>query len=120
MADVVTIELAKLHLQGNHGWYDEEALLNAPFDVSFSASLPVAAPIRHVSETVDYVRLYEIICSTFSERELLLETVAQKIIDRIATAFPQLENLQLRIVKLNPLIESFTGTVGILYQRNLK
>lgn len=90
-------------------------MLNQEFEVQFSACFPAKMAIRSLEDTVDYAKVHEVIKNTFSEREQLLETVAQKIVANMEAAFPQLQNIQLTITKLNPLIPSFTGTVGITY-----
>jgi dihydroneopterin aldolase len=115
MPATITIELKALRLFGQHGWHDEEALLGNEFEITLLATMPAAENISTLSETVDYTEVYALVKTIFAEREMLLETVAQKIAAALVSEYPEINRLQLTITKLNPLIPAFSGTVGITY-----
>ena len=116
----ITIELKDLRFFSNHGWYEEEALLGNEFEVTLLAQFPAKEHITSIEETIDYTKIYAVIKMVFSEREKLLETVAQKIIGQLKESFPEIQHIQLTITKLNPLIPQFIGTVGITYRQDFK
>src|SRR6476661_6269539 len=120
MPATLTIELKSLRFFANHGWHEEEATLGNAFEVTFLGTFTAKDNIASIEDTVDYSKVYEVIKSVFAEREKLLETVAQKIANRIEDTFSQIQNIQLTITKLNPLIPAFTGTVGITYARDFR
>lgn len=120
MPATVTIELKGMRFFANHGWFDEEATLGNEFEVNFWGTFPAKNNITSIEDTVDYSKVYALIQSTFAEREKLLETVAQKIANRIETAFSEIQSIKLTITKRNPLIPAFIGTVGITYAKAFK
>lgn len=120
MPATLTIELKGLRFFANHGWFDEEALLGNEFEVNFWGTFQAQENITSLEDTVDYSKVYELIQSTFAEREKLLETVAQKIANRIEATFKEIKTIQLTITKRNPLIPAFTGTVGITYTKDFR
>jgi 7,8-dihydroneopterin aldolase/epimerase/oxygenase len=120
MPSTITIELRNLRFFAYHGWYDEEAILGNAFDVTFLGTFPAKDTIETINDTVDYTKIYDHIKTVFMKREKLLETVAQNIIREVEHYFPKVQNIQLTITKLNPLITQFTGTVGITYSKDFK
>lgn len=120
MPSTFTIELRELRFFAGHGWYDEEAVTGNEFEVTILATFAAKEAIDSIEDTVDYTRIYALAKAVFSQREKLLETVAQKMAAAIEAAFPQIQQLQITIKKLNPLIPSFTGTVGITYEKIFK
>lgn len=117
MPGTITIELKNLHLFASHGWHEEEAILGNEFEVTIRAFFP-ADEVFSLGDTVDYVTVYAIVKELFSEREKLLETVAQKIAAALKKEFAQLQNIEIAVTKLSPPISSFTGTVGITYRES--
>ncbi len=115
MPATITIELKALRLYGRHGWHEEEAVLGNEFEVTLIATFPAAESIDSLHDTVDYAEVYGLVKAVFAEREKLLETVAQKITTAVSAAYPKIKHLQITITKRNPLIQAFTGTVGITY-----
>ena len=120
MSESITIELKNLRFFANHGWHEEEAILENEFEVTLRAAFPAKKDITSIDDTVDYTKIYALVKTIFSEREKLLETIAQKIITAIESEFPQIQHVQLSIIKLNPLIPQFVGTVGITYSKDFK
>ena len=84
------------------------------------ATFPAKDNIATLFDTVDYSELYELTKAVFQEREALLETVAQKIINAIEAEYREVLRLQLNIVKLQPPIATFTVTVGITYIKDFR
>ena len=117
---MITIELKGLRFFAHHGWQEEEALVGAEFDVSLQAVFPVTNSINTIDDTVDYTKMYDLVKAIFSQKEKLLETVAQKITAAFLAQFKEVQNLQITITKLNPPIASFTGTVGIIYSTDFR
>jgi dihydroneopterin aldolase len=117
MSATMTIELKALHFCANHGWHDEEALIGNEFEVTVLATFSAREHIVTIDDTVDYTMIYELVKKIFSQREKLLETVAQNIATAVKTHFPTIRHLQITITKLTPPIVSFIGTVGITYTK---
>lgn len=114
----IKIELKNLRFFANHGWHDEEAVLGNEFEVTLTATFPAKERINSIDDTVDYTKIYTLVKTVFLQREKLLETVAQNIAAAIEKEFTQMGQLQITITKLNPVIASFIGTVGITYTKD--
>jgi dihydroneopterin aldolase len=112
--------LKGLRFFAQHGWHKEEALTGNEFEVNLLATFPAKDNIAPLFDTVDYSELYELVKIIFQEREALLETVAQKIVNAIASEYREVLRLQLNIVKRHPPIATFTGTVGITYIKDFR
>lgn len=98
------ISLEGIRLHGNHGFYPEEEILGREFivDIKVSADIEEAAEEDELSSSVNYETLYHICNAEFREPAKLLETVAQRILDRIDRQFEQLNGVTVRIRKMNP------------------
>lgn len=116
----ITIELKGLRFFAQHGWHEEEALTGNEFEITVLALFPAVDNLTSLYDTVDYTKVYALIKTIFSEREQLLETVAQKITIALKREHQNIQHLRLTITKLNPPIASFIGTVGITYTEDFK
>jgi len=114
----VTVELNRLRFFAFHGVYAEELKTGNEFEVNakvhFSTSKEI---ITHLHDTVNYVKVYNIIRALMEHHEPLLETVAMKIADEIHREFPPVNSVEIQIVKLHPPIVNFTGRVAVTYHK---
>jgi dihydroneopterin aldolase len=118
MKELMTIEVKDMRVYGGHGVHDEEALAGNEFLVSVSVSFQPEGSISSLSQTVDYVKLTEIIRKEMKERKQLLESLAQNIATEARAAFGNTKHVSVNIRKLTPPISNFTGTVGVIYTSN--
>jgi 7,8-dihydroneopterin aldolase/epimerase/oxygenase len=118
MKELTTIEVKDMRIYAGHGVHSEEALAGNEFLVSVSVSFEPEGKISSLSETVDYVKLSEIIKKEMKERKKLLETLAQNITEATRSAFGNIKKISVNIQKLAPPIANFTGTVGVSYTSN--
>ncbi|HYH15133.1 MAG TPA: dihydroneopterin aldolase [Flavisolibacter sp.] len=121
MAGVLTIQLENVRFFAAHGLYKEEALLGNEFEVD--ASISYKAPkkvVGHIEETVDYVKVYQLIEEVMLQQQELLETCAMIIADRIQQQFPYVKNVTISIRKIHAPITNFAGRVGVKYSKRFK
>lgn len=121
MSASFTIQLPNLRFFATHGMYAEEADIGAEFEVNIS--LTIKAPknkITSLEETINYAEVYRIIGEVFSERKALLETLAMEIAETLKQEFSSIKKISVQIIKLHPPIESFTGTVAVVYKKRYK
>ena len=120
MPDVITIELNDLHFFVKQGLYKEEELIENELviDVHITFNAPENG-IEHISQTVNYAAVYQMIKELLATRQYLLETTATHICDRIATQYLFIKEITVSIRKCKPPIVNFTGSVGIRYTRQL-
>lgn len=117
MKETLTIALTKLQFDAFHGWHDAEAQTGNRFEVDAFLTITAAATVQDIDQTVNYVRVFEIIQAQMLIRRKLLETLLQDIAVEIEASFPQLLMLKLSIRKLTAPITNFTGAVGVHYEK---
>lgn len=98
------IELEEMELYAFHGCFKEEQVVGNKFrvNISFMADCSVAKTTDHIADTVNYVRIYDITKSEMMKTSHLLEHVVGRILEAIKTEFPQIEDLKVKVSKLNP------------------
>lgn len=113
---MLTIELSKLRFHAYHGLYHEEKKLGGDFEVNVTVMHePVKIPVLHINETIDYIRVYNLVKEIMQQPQPLLETVATMIASEILKRFSHATEVAVCITKLNPPIISFEGMVGVKY-----
>ena len=114
-----TIQLNHLRFFAAHGIYAQEAQAGNAFELNIS--LQVEAPattITSLEQTINYAEVYRITKSIFEIRRNLLETLAMEIADSLKQSFPSLREVTIQIIKLNPPITSFSGSVSVTYHKD--
>lgn len=108
------IRLKNIRLYAYHGCMEEEGKIGSEYrvDVKVKAGLAIAAQTDRLSETVDYVALHKIVKEEMAIRSKLLETVAQRIIDRALNEL-KIDSIQVEISKLNPPIGGDVLSVSV-------
>ena len=118
MQHIITIELKQLHFYAYHGLYPEERKIGNEFEVNLAVSyLPSSGTVTDISDTVNYVQLYELLKVEMQTPRYLLETFLMEITEKIHVSFGQIKKVDIAITKLHPPIVKFTGTVGIKYSK---
>ncbi|GAB4091977.1 dihydroneopterin aldolase [Flaviaesturariibacter terrae] len=117
MTSFFTIALEGLRFHAPHGVYAGEAETGNDFEADLRIEVDGSAAVLHLSDTVNYVRAYEVLRRVFSEREALLETLCQAAAVQLEEAFPQMRRLDLSIRKLTPAIPHFQGTVRVSFSK---
>jgi len=113
---MLTIELSKLRFHAYHGLYHEEKKLGGDFEVNVTVlHEPEKLPVLHLHETIDYMAVYNVVKKIMQQPEPLLETVVNLIAEEILRKFLHAKEVIVSIIKLNPPIVAFEGTVGVKY-----
>jgi dihydroneopterin aldolase len=113
-----TIHLDNCRFYAHHGLHEEEAIVGAGFEVSLSASFEEGGDITKMSQTIDYVSIFEMVKKHFEKPRQLLETLAQEIAADVYNMDPRVLTVEIHLKKLNPPIANFTGTVGVSYSKH--
>ncbi|RYZ49020.1 MAG: dihydroneopterin aldolase, partial [Chitinophagaceae bacterium] len=96
-----------------------EAVAGNAFEVNLS--LTTEAPsqtVTSIEQTINYAEVYHITKTIFEERRHLLETLAMEIACVLKQSFPLLQKITVQIIKLNPPIAAFTGSVSVTYSKD--
>ena len=86
-------------------------------DLSVKANLKKSAKTDYLNDTVDYVHLNKIVKEEMAIKTKLLETVADKILDRILFEIPLVDSAKVKVSKLNPPIGGNVEMVSIVMDR---
>lgn len=102
--NMATIALEGMHFYAYHGFYEEEQIIGNRFllDVYINANTSGAASMDDLFRTVNYETVYFICQSEMKKTSQLIETVAQRILNRISQQFEQVQGVKVRLRKLNP------------------
>ncbi|MGY8964310.1 MAG: dihydroneopterin aldolase [Flavobacteriales bacterium] len=100
-----------------HGCMDEEAIIGSDYLINCSvwADLLPSAQSDALADTVDYVAIRVIITEEMAIRSALLETVVQRICQRIFTDLPQAQRCSVKCCKLNPPIDGDVAAVCVRF-----
>ena len=109
------IEVKNIRLYAYHGCLDEEGKIGSEYrvDLEIKADLSKSAKTDKLSDTVDYVHLNKIVKEEMAVRTKLLETVADRILDRILNNIPMVKKATVEVSKLNPPIGGNVAKVTI-------
>lgn len=109
------IKLNNIQLYAFHGCMPEEAVIGSQYRVD----LKVKAPLRqsaisdNLLDTTDYVALNQIVKQEMHVRSELLETVAQRIVNRILKEHTAIKKVRIEIAKINPPIGGHVESVSV-------
>lgn len=115
-----TIKLNNIRVYAYHGCLVEEGKIGSDYriDLSVKANLRKSAKTDELIDTVDYVHLNKIVKDEMAIRTKLLETVAEKILDRILLEIPSVNQVKVKVSKLNPPIGGNVEMVSIVMKKN--
>lgn len=116
------IEIRGIKLYGYHGCMDEESRIGTDYEVDLCvwADLTEGAETDKLSATVDYVMLNRIVKEEMGIRSKLLETVNQRICDRILNEEPRIRKVEVSVSKLAPPINGDVDRVSVIFRRKRK
>ena len=109
------IKVKNIRLYAYHGCLDEEGKIGSEYkvDLCVEADLSKSAKTDSLSDTVDYVHLNKIVREEMTTRTKLLETVADKILNRILNEISIVNKAVVEVSKVNPPIGGNVAMVTI-------
>lgn len=115
---MISVHLNQLQFTAYHGIEELEKVLGNTFLVDCTVSFfENETVIHHIEETVNYVRVYEIITERMKIATPLLETVVMEMGNEIAASFPGVKSVQINLKKLEPPIPGIKGSVGVSWHK---
>ena len=101
---MINIALHGAEFFAYHGFYPEEQKLGCRFLVDVDAGFIPQDELSKdkLENTVDYEKIYIIVCEEMKHTRKLIETVAQSVIDKIKVQYPFVQTISVSIKKLNP------------------
>ena len=118
---MLIIQLLNLPFYAYHGVYEEEKKTGACFEVTVLLSYTEKKiPVLLLSETINYVSVYEVVKKHMQQPQQLLETVATLLAEDLLVTFSVAEKADVTIVKKHPPIVGFEGSVAVNFTTQRK
>ena len=98
------ITLSGLRFHAHHGVMAQERQTGGDFlvDLQVMCDLEKAVHSDDLADTLNYGTLYDLVHQEMMQPSQLLEHVAGRIAQRVFDAFPQVENVVIKVTKVNP------------------
>lgn len=110
-----SISLKDIKVYAYHGCLNEEAQIGSWYrvDLTIWADLHSSIESDELSDTIDYVRLNQIVVQQMAIRAKLLENVAGRILQVIKTEFQQIKQVEIEVAKINPPLGGDVAQVSV-------
>jgi len=114
------IKLQNIRVYAYHGCLIEEGHIGSDYrvDLVVHTNLSKSSLSDKLSDTVDYVFLNKIVKEEMAIRSKLLETVANRILNRILTESLKVSKVKVAISKINPPIDGDVEMVSIIMKKS--
>ena len=109
------IYLRDIRVYAYHGCLQEEAQIGSWYrvDMTVWADLTTSINSDCLSDTIDYVRLNQIVKDQMAIRSRLLEHVAGRILQAIKAEFQSVTSVEIEVAKINPPIGGDVAQVSV-------
>jgi dihydroneopterin aldolase len=110
----MTIQLNNVHFFGYHGLYKEERIIGNNFIVNlYIKYTPNKNRITAIQETIDYVKVYDLVKNRMQTPTPLLETIIDDIINTIFLQFPIAQKVNVQITKEKIYVDNINGNMSV-------
>ena len=112
--DMGKIIVEGIKMYAYHGCMQEESVVGGNYivDVIIDTDLNKPSKSDQLSDTIDYVAVYEVVKKEMSIRSKLIEHVAKRIIDSLKKKFSKTISIEVKVTKLNPPIKGVVEKVS--------
>lgn len=112
---IATIEVNGLRIRACHGVMVQERIMGNEFEISIKLRYPIenAMASDELDDTLNYVRVVEIVQREMAETSQLLEHVAGRIYRALIEEFPYILGGEICLSKLTPPIAARLRSVGV-------
>ncbi len=113
---MVRIELNGISMHAYHGVHQIEKDQGGEFrlDVSFDYDASEAIESDAIDKALDYEKVFRIVQTCMTERKDLIETVASRIKSGIIEEFDTIQNLRVKLCKLNPPVSGRINEICVV------
>ena len=114
---MLTIHLKAIKCFAHHGIFAEEKILGNEYEVDILIQCATKnGIIQHLTETIDYATVYQLLQERMKKPTPLLETIASDFSYKILLEFPMAQTIRFSIHKMHPPIEGLIGQVGVIFE----
>jgi len=113
------IYLEDLEFFAYHGYYDEEQTVGNKYsvDIKIESDLSSARDSDKLTDTINYEDLYNLTKEEMLVPSRLLEHIAERIIKRISSKFPQIKSCEIGISKFNPPVGGVCNRAKVVIKK---
>jgi len=110
-----SISLHDIRVYAYHGCLEQEAQIGSWYRVDLTVWADLGASIKsdRLADTIDYVRLNQIVKDQMAIRSKLLEHVAGRILQAIKADFQKVTSVEVEVAKINPPIGGDVAQVSV-------
>ncbi len=111
------LRIEGMEFRAAHGCYDVEQLVGGNYSVDLVMTVDDegAAAADDVTRTVNYVEVYEVVRREMAVPSNIIENTAQRILNAIASQFPQILHTRITLAKLAPPIGGKADRVAVTF-----
>lgn len=112
-----TIEIGGLRLFANHGVQAQETLVGNTFEVNVKLTFDAEYAMRsdRLDLTISYAEVIDIIKSEMAFPSKLLENVVFRLFQALTHRYPQIQQGEITVYKLNPPISAEVDRTGFTF-----
>ncbi|MFT4602561.1 MAG: dihydroneopterin aldolase [Arenicella sp.] len=112
------VEVLGIEVFAYHGCMQEEAILGGKFivDIQIETDFSKSAKSDEIIDTIDYVRVREIVVAQMAIRSKLIEHVGYRILEEFKKEFPGAIKSRIKVRKMNAPIGGVVGEVAIVIE----
>lgn len=105
-----------MEFRAYHGCYDLERVVGNRFsvDLYITTSLGAVAERDDVTLAVNYLTVYELLRGEMKIKSHTIEAVAERIIEAVRGAYPQVVGVRCRVSKLSPPLGGMVDRVSVV------
>lgn len=113
------ISLNNMEFHAFHGCYQLEKIVGNRFNINLEMEVDVADAAENddISQTVNYLNVYDVVCYQMNIPSDIIENVAWRISKALLDQFDQIISVKITIAKLAPplggKVESVSSTISL-------
>lgn len=115
------ISIDNLHCYAHHGVMQQETAIGADFLVSLQFKIYISPEVistDKIESTVNYAEVAQLLNEEMQTPSKLLEHAAWRCLKKLFSAFPQMEEIEICIKKVNPPIKLQTEGISVSITAN--
>ena len=112
------IAINDMHFYAHHGCFNQERAIGTHFrvDLQLSVDTSRAEISDNIEDTVNYLEVYQVVKREMMQPSHLLEHVARRVGEAVLSVFPSVEDIRLKVSKLNPPLGGQMESVSVELQ----
>lgn len=110
------IILENMEFHAFHGFLEHENKIGNTFLVTITLTLDteMAAKTDDLHDALNYQLIYNVVKKEMAIPSFLIEHIGQRIFDAVFNSFPQIEEMEMKLSKLNPPLGAKVERVTIV------